>query len=42
MPRDGLPINKSLSIMLPIKPTKVSRGKVFDLLDTLLDKILKW
>jgi hypothetical protein len=42
MPRDGLPINKSLSIMLSIKPSKVSRGKVFDLLETLLDKILKW
>ncbi len=42
MPRDRLPIDKSLSIMLSIKPTKVSKGKVFDLLETLLDKILKW
>jgi hypothetical protein len=39
MPRDGLPICKPLLQMLSIKPVKVSRGKVFDSLEILLDKI---
>jgi hypothetical protein len=39
MPRDGLPICKPLLQMLSIKPVKVSRGKAFDSLEILLDKI---
>ena len=39
MPREGLPINKPLLQMLSIKPVKVSRGKAFDSLEILLDKI---
>ena len=39
MPRDGLPICKPLLQMLSIKPVKVSRGKAFDSLEILLDKM---
>jgi hypothetical protein len=39
MPKDGLPICKPLLQMLSIKPVKVSRGKAFDSLEILLDKM---
>jgi len=40
MPRDGLPICKPLLQMLSIKePVKESRGKAFDSLEHLLDKM---
>jgi hypothetical protein len=41
MPQDGLPIMKPLLKLLSIKPSKVSRGKAFDLLLKLLDEIEK-
>jgi len=41
MPIDGLPICKPLLEMLSIKPIKVSRGKVLDSLEKLLDDIHK-
>jgi hypothetical protein len=39
MSRDGLPICKPLLQILSIKPTKVPRGKVFDSLEHLLNKM---
>jgi hypothetical protein len=41
MPKNGLPINKSLLKLLSIMPTNVSRGKSYDLLEKLLDEMQK-
>jgi len=41
MPIDGLPNSKLLLKLLAIEPTKVSRGKLFDTLERLLDEIQK-
>ena len=41
MPKNGLPINKSLFKLLSIMPTNVSRGKSYDLLEKLLDEMQK-
>jgi hypothetical protein len=41
MPRKGLPLNKRLSEMLNIKPTRVSRGKLFNLLEESIKEIEK-
>jgi hypothetical protein len=41
VPRDGLPNNEALLKMLSIKPTRISRGKLFDSLQNSLDDIRK-
>ena len=41
MPIDGLPNSKLLLKLLAIEPTKVSRGKLYDTLERLLDEIQK-
>jgi hypothetical protein len=41
VPRDGLPNNEALLKMLSIKPTRISRGKLFDSLEKSLDDIRK-
>jgi hypothetical protein len=41
MPKNGLPINKSLFKLLSFMPTNVSRGKSYDLLEKLLDEMQK-
>ena len=41
MPEKGFAINKSLSKILEIELSKVSRGKAYDSLENLLDEIKK-
>jgi len=41
MPKNGLPNNKALIEILSVKQVQVSRGKSFDLLIKLVDKILE-
>jgi hypothetical protein len=41
MPKNGLPNNEALLEMLSVKPTSVSRGTAYDLLENSLNKIQK-
>ena len=41
VPRDGLPNNEALLKMLSFKPTRISRGKLFDSLEKSLEDIRK-